>query len=143
MIEILMVDDDEGDTFLAQKALEESKFGNNLFIVHDGIEALEFLEKRGEFTDAPTPDLVLLDLNMPRMNGHEVLSWMRDQEKYKYTPVVILTTSSASVDILKSYENQASCFITKPVDLKQFNKVIKAIDEFWTGIVRLPPAQTD
>ncbi len=141
MIEILMVDDDEGDALMTQEALEDAKFANNFYTVHDGLEALEFMEQRGRFADAPRPDLVLLDINMPRMNGHEVLSWMREQDAYKLTPVVILTTSSSDEDVLKSYEKHANCFVTKPVDLQQFNKVVQVIDEFWTSIVRLPPKQ--
>lgn len=139
MIEILMVDDDEGDTLMTSEALEEAKFANNFHVARDGIEALEFLEKTGRFADVPTPDLVLLDINMPRMNGHEVLEWMREHPTYRLTPVVILTTSSSDEDILKVYEKHANCFVTKPVDLEQFNKVVKMIDEFWTGIVQLPP----
>lgn len=138
MIEILMVDDDEGDALMTKEALEEAKFANNFYVVNDGLEALEFMQKEGRFTDVPSPDLVLLDINMPRMNGHEVLTWMRQQKDYRLTPVVVLTTSSSQADILKSYEEHANCFITKPVDLEQFNNVVKVIDEFWTGIVRLP-----
>lgn len=139
MIEILMIDDDEGDVLMAQEALEDAKLVNNFYTVHDGLEAIEFMEKQGHFSDMPTPDLVLLDINMPRMNGHEVLSWMREHSTYKLTPVVILTTSSSDNDILKSYEKHANCFITKPVDLEKFNKVVATIDEFWAGIVKLPP----
>lgn len=139
IVEILMVDDDEGDAFMAQEALENAKFANNFYIARDGLEAMEFMEKKGKFSEMPTPDLVLLDINMPRMNGHELLSWMREHETYKVTPVIILTTSSSDEDIFKSYEKHANCFITKPLELKQFNEVIKAIDEFWTGIVKLPP----
>jgi CheY-like chemotaxis protein len=139
MIEILIVDDDEGDTFLTQEALRDAKVANSLHVVHDGVEALEFMEKAGRYSDAPTPDLVLLDINMPRMNGYEVLSWMRKTSDYKLTPVVILTTSSAEHDVMKSYEESANCYITKPVDLEQFHKVVSAIDSFWTGVVKLPP----
>ena len=143
MAEILMVDDDEGDTLMAQEALEESKFSNNFHVVHDGVDAVDFMEKKGAYGDAPTPDLVLLDINMPRMNGHEVLTWMRAHEHYRYTPVVMLTTSNSNDDIIKSYEKQANCFITKPVDLPKFNEVVRAIDEFWTGIVQLPKNRGD
>lgn len=142
MIEILMVDDDEGDTLLAQEALEEAKFANHLHIARDGMEAMEFIEKQGKFADKPTPDLILLDLNMPRMNGHEFLGWIKSQDAYKMIPVVILTTSNSDTDVLNSYNKQANCYITKPVDLTQFNKVVQSIDEFWTGIVRLPPKQS-
>ncbi|MBX2834939.1 MAG: response regulator [Micavibrio sp.] len=141
IVEILMVDDDEGDTFMVQEALADSSCANNFQVVHDGEEALEFMGKQGRFSDAATPDIVLLDINMPRMNGHEVLSWMRDQEAYKLTPVIILTTSSSDIDIRESYEKQANCFITKPVDLKKYDGVIKVIDQFWTEIVKLPPKQ--
>ena len=142
IIEILMVDDDAGDTLMAQEALEEAKFANNFYVVHDGIEALDFLQKQGAYIDAPSPDLILLDLNMPRMNGHEVLTWIRESDEYKLTPVIILTTSSSDQDILSSYQKQANCFITKPVDLQKFNEVVKYIDGFWTGIVQLPPKKT-
>lgn len=134
-----MVDDDEGDTLMAQEALLESELTNTMHIVRDGIEAIEFLEKRYPYNDAPTPDIILLDLNMPRMNGHEVLSWIRDTEEYKLTPVVVLTTSDAQQDIVLSYEKNANCYITKPVELSQFNKVLQSIDEFWSNIVQLPP----
>ncbi len=143
MIDILLVDDDEGDVLMTREALEDAKYANNLFVAYDGLEALEFMQKQGAHSEVPTPDLVLLDINMPRMGGHEVLAWMREQDAYKLTPVVMLTTSSSDVDIFKSYEYQANCFVTKPVDLAQFNKVIHAIDYFWTGIVRLPPKATD
>lgn len=138
IIEILMVDDDEGDTFMAQEALEESKFANKMHIAYDGLEALEFMEKKGKYSDAPTPDLVLLDINMPRMHGHEVLKWMRAHDTYKCTPVVMLTTSNSPQDIQQSYEQHANCYVTKPVDLDQFNHIVKSIDAFWTGIVQLP-----
>lgn len=137
-IEILIVDDDEGDAFMAQEALGETKIANNIHIARDGLEAIDFMEKNGDYKKCPTPDLVLLDLNMPRMNGHEVLAWIRAHEKYKIIPVIILTTSSSDKDVLASYQKFANCFITKPVDLKHFNKVIKYIDEFWTNIARLP-----
>jgi len=138
MIEILMVDDDEGDTFMTQEALEEAEFVNNFHVVRDGLEALDFMEKKGDFSDAPSPDLILLDINMPRMNGHEVLAWVRGHSVYKSTPVIMLTTSSSEQDILKCYENYANCYVTKPADLNEFNNVVKIIDKFWTGIVKLP-----
>lgn len=139
MIEILMIDDDEGDTLMAKESLEEAKFANNFNVVRDGMEAIEYLERKGAYTDAMRPDLILLDLNMPRMNGHEFLTWVKEHDDFRLIPVVILTTSSSDQDILTSYEKHANCFITKPVDLEQFTKVVQYIDEFWTGIVKLPP----
>lgn len=138
LLEILIVDDDAGDALMTQEALEDSDCPNNFHVVHDGVDALAFMKKEGEYSDVPTPDIVFLDINMPRMNGHEVLSWMRRHETYKTVPVVIFTTSNSDEDILKSYQNHANCFITKPTDLESFNKVVKTINEFWTNIVQLP-----
>lgn len=139
MINVLLVEDDEGDAFMAREALESAEFSNNLHIVHDGLQALDFFRKEKEFSGAPTPDLVLLDINMPRMNGHEVLSWMRGDEGYTLTPVIIFTTSSSQEDIVLRYKNHGNCFVTKPVEQEQFDKVVKMINEFWAGVVQLPP----
>lgn len=137
-IDILMVDDDEGDLLMTREALEDSPYENSFHTAHDGMEALAFMEKKDAFSDAPTPDLILLDINMPRMNGHEVLQWMRQHKTYKRTPVIMLTTSASDHDILKSYESHANCYVTKPADLSQFNTVVQAIDSFWSNIAKLP-----
>ncbi len=138
-VEILLVEDNPGDARLAQEALKDSKMKNNLYIVYDGIDAMNFLRKAGKYSDAVTPDLVLLDLNLPLKNGKEVLEEIKSDDDLKRIPVVILTTSKSEEDILKSYNLHANCFITKPIDLNQFVKVIKSIESFWLSIVKLPP----
>lgn len=138
IVEILMAEDDEGDALMTKEALAEAKVANRLHLVSDGEQAIEFLQKKGSYINSPTPDMILLDLNMPRMNGYEVLDWVKNHQTFKRIPVVILTTSDSEQDVIKSYDNRANCFITKPVDLKQFMKVVQYIDEFWMGIVRLP-----
>ncbi|HPF17343.1 MAG TPA: response regulator [Thermotogota bacterium] len=137
-IEILLVEDSPGDQRLTREALKEEKINNNLYIVEDGEEALAFLRKEGTFSTVPRPDLILLDLNLPKMNGQEVLEIIKQDEKLKRIPVVILTTSQADEDILKAYNLNANCYITKPVDFDQFSHVVKKIQEFWFTIVRLP-----
>lgn len=138
-IEILLVDDNPGDIRLTQEALKESKVLNNLHIVEDGMEALEFLRKKGRFKNVITPDIILLDLNLPKRNGREVLTEIKNDDFLKKIPVVILTISRAEEDILKSYELHANCYITKPVDMNQFVKIVRTIENFWFSIVRLPP----
>lgn len=137
-IDILLVEDNPGDARLAKEALKDSKLKNNLHIAEDGIEAMEFLNKKGQFANAPRPDLILLDLNLPRKDGREVLADIKSDESLKRIPVVILTTSQAEEDIIKSYNLHANCFITKPIDLNQFIKVVKSIEDFWLTIVKLP-----
>ena len=137
-VEILLVEDNPGDVRLTQEAFNEGKIKNNLHIVGDGIEALKFLRNEGDYANAPRPDLVLLDLNMPRMGGREVLENMKADSVLKSIPVVILTTSEAEQDILKSYDLQANCYITKPVDIVQFFEIIHYIEDFWFTVVRLP-----
>ena len=137
-IEILLVEDNPGDQRLTQEALKDGKISNNLYIVEDGEEALMFLHRTGEYAQAVKPDLILLDLNLPGMNGQEVLKNIKGDEALKRIPVVILTTSSADEDILKAYNLNANCYITKPVDFAQFIKVINMIQEFWFTIVKLP-----
>lgn len=134
----MMVDDDEGDALMTREALADANVANNFHVVHDGLEALQFLRKEAPHSDAPTPDIVLLDINMPRMNGHEVLQWMRSEKQYKRTPVIIWTTSSSEADIIKSYDESANCFITKPMRLEEFNDVVQAINRFWHDVARLP-----
>ena len=138
-IEILLVEDNLGDARLALEALKDSKIRNSLSHVKDGVEALAFLRRQGEHAGAPHPDLVLLDLNLPRKDGREVLAEMKEDPELKRIPVVVLTISKDEEDVLKSYDLHANCFVTKPLDLNQFLKVIRSIEDFWLTIVRLPP----
>lgn len=138
-VEILLVEDNPGDVRLMQESFKESKVRNTLHVVRDGVEALAFLRGGGEYADAPRPDLVLLDLNLPKKDGREVLAEIKEDPDLKRIPVVVLTISKAEEDILKSYNLHANCYITKPIDLEQFLGVVKAIDEFWFTIVKLPP----
>ena len=137
-IEILLVEDNAADVRLTIEALREGKVRNSLTIARDGEEALAVLQRRGEHATAPRPDLILLDLNLPKKDGREVLAIVKEDPDLRRIPVVVLTTSSAEVDILKSYELHANCYITKPVDLGQFVAVVKSIDDFWLTVVRLP-----
>lgn len=137
-IEILLVEDNSADIRLTTEVLKDAKLRNTIHVARDGIEALEFLRRQGRFSGFPEPDLVLLDLNLPRLNGREVLREIKSDPELKRIPVVILTTSDAEQDILKSYELHANCYITKPVDLEQFSKVVQYIEEFWFTIVKLP-----
>jgi CheY-like chemotaxis protein len=137
-IEILLVEDNAADVRLTEEALKEGKVRNNLHVARDGMEALEFLRRQGKHAKATRPDLILLDLNLPRRDGREVLAEIKDDPALKMIPVVVLTTSSAEADILKSYKLHANCYITKPVDLEQFVSVVKSIDDFWLTVVRLP-----
>ena len=138
-IEILLVEDNPGDVRLTIEALKEAKVVNNLYVARDGVEALAFLRREGEHADAPRPDLILLDLNLPRKNGREVLAEIKADEKLRRIPVVILTTSASEQDIIETYNLHANCYVTKPVDLDQFVTVVKSIENFWLSIVRLPP----
>jgi len=139
VIDILLVEDNPGDVRLAQEALKESKIRNKLHIVEDGVEALAFLHQQGEYAHAPRPDLVLLDLNLPRKSGREVLADIKADEHLKRIPVVILTVSKADEDILQCYNNYANCYVTKPLDFNQFMEITKSIEDFWLTIVNLPP----
>lgn len=138
-IEILLVEDNPGDVRLAVEALKEGKVLNNLNVARDGVEAMAFLRKEGQYAGAPRPDLILLDLNLPKKDGREVLAEIKRDEDLKCIPVVVLTTSAAERDILKSYDLHANCYITKPVDLSQFIHVIQSIENFWLTLVKLPP----
>lgn len=138
-IEILLVEDNPGDVRLTQEALKESKLINHLSIVRDGVEALAFLRQEGVYADAPRPGIILLDLNLPRKDGREVLQEIKDDDDLKRIPVVILTTSDDEHDILQSYNLHANCYITKPVNLSRFITIIKNIENFWLTIVQLPP----
>lgn len=138
IVDILLVEDNRGDARLAQEALKESKVKNNLHIVYDGVEATDFLFKRKGYADAVRPDLIILDLNLPKKDGREVLAEIKADENLKRIPVVILTISKAEEDILKTYNLHANCFITKPLDLDKFMEVVKSIEDFWLTIVMLP-----
>jgi chemotaxis family two-component system response regulator Rcp1 len=138
-IDILLVEDSTGDADLAREALEGSKFHNELHVVDDGEKAMAFLRREGPYADAPRPGLILLDLNLPRKDGRQVLAEIKSDDDLRRIPVVILTTSHAEEDVIKSYDLHANCFITKPIDLNQFLNVVKAIEDFWLSIVVLPP----
>jgi chemotaxis family two-component system response regulator Rcp1 len=138
VIEILLVEDNPGDVRLTMEALREGKVLNNLNVVTDGQEAVEFLRRQGEYGDAPRPDLILLDLNLPKKDGREVLAEIKADESLRRIPIVVLTTSQAEIDVIQSYDLGVNCFITKPVDLDQFIYVVKSIEEFWLTVVTLP-----
>jgi two-component system, chemotaxis family, response regulator Rcp1 len=137
-IEILLVEDNPGDVRLTIEGLKEGKVRNNLQVASDGVDAMALLRREGRHASAARPDLILLDLNLPRMDGREVLSAIKSDARLKTIPVVVLTTSRAEQDVLRSYELQANCYITKPVDLEQFITVVKSIEDFWLTIVTLP-----
>jgi len=138
LADILLVEDNPGDVRLAREALKESKLLNKLYEVDDGMKAMAFLRQEGSYADMPRPDLVLLDLNLPRKNGREVLAEIKTNETLKRIPVVILTVSRAEEDVLKSYNLHANCYISKPFDMEQFVKVVRSIEDFWFSIVKLP-----
>jgi len=138
-IEILLVEDNPGDVRLTIEALKEGKVRNNLAIAKDGVEALAYLRREGSHASANRPDLILLDLNLPRKDGREVLAEIKEDPVLRRIPVVVLTTSKAEEDILRTYDLHANCYITKPVDLEQFISVVRSIDDFWLSVVRLPP----
>jgi two-component system, chemotaxis family, response regulator Rcp1 len=137
-IQVLLVEDNPGDVRLTKEALKEGKLLNQLTVVGDGVEALSFLRKEGKYADAIQPELILLDLNLPKKDGREVLAEIKADPKLRRIPVVVLTTSSAEEDILKIYDLHANCYITKPVDLEQFMGVVKSIEDFWVSVVKLP-----
>jgi len=138
VIHILLVEDNEGDILLTREAFEEAKILTDLTVVRDGKEAIDFLTRQGKHTHAKMPDMLLLDVNLPKKNGHEVLQFVKGDENLKHIPVIILTTSSSPKDINFSYKNYANCFITKPVDVNEFMSVIATIENFWISIVKLP-----
>ena len=138
-VEILLVDDSPSDTALTREALEKGKIANNLNCVGDGVEALEYLRQQGRYSKAIRPDLIMLDLNMPRKDGREALKELKSDPSLKTIPVIVLTTSRAEQDILQSYQLNANCYITKPVDFKKFVEIIKSIEQFWLAVVSLPP----
>ena len=139
-VEILMIEDNPGDVRLTQEALKDGRLWNHLTVARDGIEAMECLHRTGPFHNVKTPDLILLDLNLPRKDGREVLADIKADDRLKLIPVVVLTTSKAEEDILRSYKLHANCYITKPVDFQQFSSVVRAIESFWFTVVKLPTA---
>ena len=142
-IEILLVEDNPGDIRLIEEVLKEGKMRINMYVARDGVEAMASLRKKEKYADLPRPDLILLDLNLPKKDGREVLEEIKMDQKLKLIPVVVLTTSKAEQDVLKSYDLHANCYITKPVDLDQFINVIKSIEDFWLTIVKLPQSGKD
>jgi CheY-like chemotaxis protein len=138
-VEILLVEDNPGDERLTREALKEGKVYSNLHWVKDGVEAMEFLRRQGKYHDVPRPDIILLDLNLPKKDGREVLQDIKNDDALKRIPVVVLTTSKAEEDVLRTYDLHANCYVTKPVDLEKFIVVVKSIDVFWLTVVTLPP----
>jgi CheY-like chemotaxis protein len=138
-IEILLVEDNPGDVRLTQEAFRDGRINNTLHVVTDGKEALDFLYHRGEYSDAPCPNIVLLDLNLPRMDGHEVLAEIRNDPELNHVPVIILTSSEAQEDVVQSYELQSNAYLTKPVAPDEFVDLVRTFEEFWLTLVRLPP----
>ncbi|GAA2592338.1 MULTISPECIES: response regulator [Streptomyces] len=137
-IDVLLVEDDPGDELMTREAFEDNKIGNTLHVVRDGEEALDFLYRRGVHAEAPRPDLILLDLNLPKYDGRQVLERIKNEEELAHIPVVVLTTSAAEEDILRSYKLHANAYVTKPVDLDQFIAAVRQIDDFFVQVVRLP-----
>jgi chemotaxis family two-component system response regulator Rcp1 len=137
-IEILLVEDNPGDVRLTKEALRDGKVHNNLHVVPDGVEAMAFLRREGRYAETPRPDFILLDLNLPKKNGREVLAEVKSDPHLMSIPIVVLTTSEDEQDIMRAYEYHANCYITKPVDFEQFTKVVRSIEDFWFTIVKLP-----
>lgn len=138
-IDILIVEDNKGDARLIKEIFNESKLYNSLYFVSDGVEAMDFLRKSGKYANMPLPDLIILDLNLPKKDGREVLMEIKQDENLRHIPIVIMTISQADEDIIKSYNLHANCYVTKPIDLTQFMKVVKSIENFWFTVVKLPP----
>ncbi|MEW1794464.1 MULTISPECIES: response regulator [Streptomyces] len=139
-VEVLLVEDDAGDELMTREAFEDNRIGNTLHVVRDGLEALDFLYQREDHTEAPRPDLILLDLNLPKYDGRQVLEKIKSDPELSSIPVVVLTTSAAEEDILRSYKLHANAYVTKPVDLEQFIRAVQQIDEFFVTVVKLPRA---
>jgi CheY-like chemotaxis protein len=137
-IEVLLVEDSAGDARLTREAFKDAKVQSNLHVVVDGVDAMLFLKREAQFVDAPRPDLILLDLNLPRKDGREVLKEIKESQSLRVIPVIVLTTSASEEEVLRAYQLHANCYITKPVDLPGFLKVVRSIDEFWLSIVRMP-----
>jgi CheY-like chemotaxis protein len=139
-IDILLVEDNPGDVRLTREALRDARIHNRLFVARDGVEALDFLYRRGEHAEVPRPDLILLDWNLPRKNGREVLEEIKVDPVLRRIPVVVLTTSEAEEDVLRAYDLHANCYIPKPVDLGRFLRIVQSIESFWLSVVKLPPS---
>ena len=137
-IELLLVEDSLGDIRLTREALTEAKRAIHLHVAHDGVEAMAFLRHEGDQIHAPRPDLILLDLNLPKMNGHQVLAQIKADDSLKRIPIIVLTTSDADADVMKSYDLQANCYLTKPVDLDKFENLVKSFNQFWLTMAKLP-----
>lgn len=141
-VHILLVEDNEGDILLIREVFENANMLNQISVVRDGKEATDFISKLGEYRTASSPNLILLDINLPRKNGHEVLQFIKTNEQFKHIPVVILTTSSFDEDILKAYKNHVNCYISKPIEADAFSEVILKIENFWSSVVKLPVQKT-
>lgn len=137
-IDILMVEDNLGDVRLTKESLNNAKVRNRLSVVGDGVEAIRYLRREGPYSEAARPDLILLDLNLPKKSGHEILKEIKQDSSLKRIPVVVMTSSPAEEDIIKSYDLHANCYVTKPVDFVQFNKIVKSVEDFWMSVVKLP-----
>ena len=137
-VEILLVEDNPDDVALTVEALNRAKISNNLHVAEDGVEALDFVRARGKYAGAPLPDIILLDLNLPKKNGYEVLAEIKTDQELKHLPVVVLTTSQAEKDILETHRLHANCYVTKPVDFDEFIKIVHSIEDFWFSVVKLP-----
>lgn len=137
-VQILLVEDNEGDILLIEEAFDEAKLANSISVVKNGEKAIQFLNKEEPFSSAVTPDLIILDVNLPRKNGHEVLQFIKSSGALKHIPVIMLTTSSSDKDISLSYENHANCYITKPVEVDDFLRAVTSIEDFWISLVQLP-----
>jgi two-component system, chemotaxis family, response regulator Rcp1 len=140
-VEILLVEDSPSDVLMTKEALDEARLINTIHVAEDGVEAMQFLRKEGKFSSAPRPDLILLDLNLPRMNGREVLAEIKADELLKNIPVVVLTTSRAEEDVLRAYNLHANCYVIKPVEFDNFVKAVQSIRQFWFSVVTLPPPE--
>ena len=140
-VPVLLVEDNPGDVRLVEEAFEEGNIANELHVATDGIEALDFLHRRDEYADAPRPGIVLLDLNLPRKNGEEVLAEMRDDDDLKHVPVVVLTSSETQEDVVRSYDLSANAYLTKPVSPREFIETVRRFERFWLEVVRLPPEE--
>ncbi|GAB2635336.1 response regulator [Belliella aquatica] len=140
-VHILLVEDNEGDILLTLEALEEAKMKNTISVVKDGEKAIQYVEKLENFKNELYPDLIILDVNLPKLNGHEVLKYLKNSEKHKHIPVIMLTTSSSPRDINESYKNHVNCFITKPIDVEDFINAVISIENFWINIVKLPTSK--
>lgn len=137
-IKILLVEDNPADIRLIKEVFKDTDSNNEIFVVKDGVDVMDFLNQKSRFQDVPKPDIILLDLNLPRKDGREVLREIKENDDFKYIPIVVLTTSSSKEDVIKTYGNHANCYITKPVDFDRFLKVIKSIEDFWLKIIELP-----